>query len=135
MAFCFELFVRSFLLLACITLCTATIQTVTTTFTKKKSVSTSYTTLQNISKIRCVAKCNRDSQINCTLAGYDEATKTCYLSVDDPQNAVNTTDDMHGVFFYEPNPAGIPHFFLIFDHLKIIFLLNQIFRTKIITPC
>jgi len=107
MGFCFELFVRSFLLLASITLCTSTIQSVTTTFTKMKSVATSYATLENISKIRCVERCNRDSQVNCTLAGYDKATKTCYLSVDNPQNPVNTTDDMHGVFFYHPPAAGI----------------------------
>ena len=38
------------------TLCTAIIQSVTTKFTEKKSVATSHTTLQKISKIKSVWK-------------------------------------------------------------------------------
>ena len=86
-----------------IALCNANIQSVTTKFTEKKTVATSHTTLQKISKIKCVENCNKERQKGkCTLAGYDKYTKTCYLSVDDPQDVLDTTDDMIGVFFYEP---------------------------------
>jgi len=100
------------ILLFTISLCNAEILSVTTKFTEKKSVATSYTTLQKISKIKCVEKCNKDRQNGrCTLAGYNKATKTCYLSDDDPQAALDTDDEMTGVFFYEPNLAGIINVF------------------------
>ena len=90
-----------------INLCTATIESVMTRFTEKKCVATSHTTLQKISKIKCVERCNKERQNGrCTLAGYNKATKTCYLSVDDPQDAQDTQDEMAGVFFYEPDPSG-----------------------------
>ena len=90
-----------------ITQCTATIQSASTRFTEKKCVATSYTTYQQISKIKCVEKCNQERQKGmCTLAGYNKATKTCYLSIDDPQDALDTTDEMAGVFFYELQPTG-----------------------------
>jgi len=54
-----------------------------------------------------VERCNKERQNGrCTLAGYNKATKTCYLSVDDPHNALDTPDEMAGVFFYEPDPNG-----------------------------
>jgi len=88
-------------------LCNANIQSVTTMFTRKKCVANSHTTLQKISKIKCVEKCNQERQKGrCTLAGYNKATKTCYLSVDDPQDVLDSTDDMTGVFFYETQPTG-----------------------------
>jgi len=91
-----------------ITLCNADIQSAMTTFTEKKCVATSHTTLQNISKIKCVEKCNQERQKGrCTLAGYNKATKTCYLSLDGPQDVLDTTDEMTGVFVYEPEPTGI----------------------------
>jgi len=43
----------------------------------------------------------------CTLAGYNKATKTCYPSVDDTQDVLDTTGEMTGVFFYEPGLTGI----------------------------
>ena len=90
-----------------ITLCTASIESLTTRFTEKKCVATSHTTLENISKIKWVERCNKERQNGrCTLAGYNKATKTCYLSVDDPHNALDTPDEMAGVFFYEPDPNG-----------------------------
>jgi len=94
-----------------IALCMATIQSVKTKFTEGKKLSTSHTTLQGISKIKCVEKCSKEKQTGgCTLAGYNKATKTCYLSVDGPQDVFDTTDEMFGVFFYEPDQAGIFHF-------------------------
>ena len=107
---------HSLILLVTIALCSATIQSVTTRFTEKKSVATTHTTLQNISKIKCVEKCNKEKQNGrCTLAGYNKATNTCYLSVDDPQDALDTTDDMYGVFFYEPQSGTFTSFVSIFS--------------------
>ena len=90
-----------------IALCMATIQSVKTKFTEGKKLSTSHTTLQKISKIKCVERCSKEKQTGgCTLAGYNKATRTCYLSVDGPHDVLDTTDDMFGVFFYEPDQAG-----------------------------
>ena len=104
MACCFKHFLRTlFILLGTVSLCTATVQSVMTTFTEKKTVATSHTTLQKLSNIQCVERCNNERQTGgCTVAGYNKATKTCYLSVDDSHDVLNTTDDMAGVFFYEP---------------------------------
>ena len=101
MAFCPRHFVGfSTLFLLTTDLCTANIQSVKTTFTEKKNVATSHTTLQDISDIQCVRKCNKERHTGgCTLAGYNKATQTCYLSVDDPQNVTDTADKMSGVFF------------------------------------
>ena len=91
--------------------CRATIKSVTTTFTLGKTLSTSYTALEKISKIKCVERCNKEKQTGgCTLAGYNTATKTCYLSKDGPQDVVDAADETYGVFFYEPEQAGIFHF-------------------------
>ena len=81
----------------------ATIQSVKTKFTEGKKPSTSHTTLQRTSKIQCVERCSKEQQTGaCTLAGYNKATRTCYLSVDDPQDVLDTTDEMLGVFFFGP---------------------------------
>ena len=85
----------------------ATIQSVKTKFTQGKKPLTSHTTLQGISKIQCVERCSKEKLTGaCTLAGYNKATKTCHLSVDDPQDVLDTTDEMVGVFFYEPGQKG-----------------------------
>jgi len=43
--------------------------------------------------------CNKGRQTGgCTLTGYNKATKTCDLSVDDPQDVLDTSDEMSGVF-------------------------------------
>ena len=103
----FDLVKTSLILFVAISLCNANMQSVTTQFTEKKCVATSHTTLQKISKIKCVEKCNQERQKGrCTLAGYNKATKTCYLSVDDPHDVLDSTDDMTGVFFYEPQLTG-----------------------------
>jgi len=90
-----------------ITLCTATIESATARFTENKYVATSHTTLQKISKIKCVERCNQERQKGmCTLAGYNKATKTCYLIIDDPQDALDTPDEMASIIFYESDPIG-----------------------------
>ena len=88
-------------------MCTSIIQTVTTKFTEGKQLSTSYTTLLNISEIQCVRKCTKERQTGgCTLAGYNKVTKSCYLSVDGLQDVLDTADKMFGVFFYKLEQTG-----------------------------
>ena len=135
----FDLVKTSIILFVAISLCYATIESVTTKFTEKKCVATSHTTLQKISKVRCVEKCNQERQKGrCTLAGYNKATKTCYLSVDDPQDVLDTTDEMTGVFFYEPEPNGIKHIvfikclFFIFSQLKTQFVYKIVGLANIV---
>jgi len=79
------------------------------TFTEKKTVAMSHTTLQMISKIHCVEKCIKERQTGgCTLAGYNKAkNKTCYLSVDNPQDVVDTANVMSDVFFFGLEPTGM----------------------------
>ena len=98
------------ILLVTVSLSTATIQRVMIRFTEKKSVATSHTTIQNISDIQCVRKCNKKRQTGgCTLAGYDKAAKTCYLSIDGPQDVLDTTDEMAGVFVIFESDRYILH--------------------------
>jgi len=97
-----DVVIPSFIFLVTITICTGIFQRVMTKFTENKCVLTSHTTLQKISKIKCVERCNQERMNNmCTLAGYNKVTKTCYLSVDNPDDVLNTTDEMSGVFFFE----------------------------------
>ena len=104
----FDFVKTSIILYLSLSLCNANVQSVTTQFTEKKCVASSHTTLQKISKIKCVEKCYQERHKGrCTVAGYNKATKTCYLSVDDPLDVLDTTDEMTGVFFYQPEPAGI----------------------------
>jgi len=35
----------------------------------------------------------------CNVAGYNKATKTCYLSMDDPQDVASVDDENIGVFY------------------------------------
>jgi len=112
-------FVKTLIILCvAIYVCDANIQSVMIMFTEKKCVATSHTTLQKISKIKCVEKCNQERQKGrCTVAGYNKATKTCYLSVEDPQDVLDTTDEMTGVFFYEPETTSIISYFLLINVL------------------
>ena len=106
--FCKHLVGILFIYLMTIMLCTATIQSVMTKYTANKRVLTSYTTLQKMSKVQCVERCNKEKQSNgCNLAGYNRVTKSCYLSVDGPQEVLDTADETFGVFFYEPGQSGI----------------------------
>jgi len=96
----------SIVFLLTIVLCYATIRSVTTHFIERKRVASSHTTLK-ISEIQCVRKCSKERQNGmCTIAGYNKATQTCFLSVDDPLDVLDTTDEMAGVFFYDRNLAG-----------------------------
>ena len=117
MPFFLEHFVRfSIMFLLTMTLCMATIQSVTTTFTEKRNVATSHTTLHTISRIKCVEKCNKERQTGgYTLAGYNKATKTCYLSVDNPQDVVDirVDDEMSDVFFFGLDPRGMYNMFYL----------------------
>jgi len=97
-----------FVLLCAFSLCKANVQSsMVTKYTKGKTVATSYMTLQPYSKIQCVAKCVDEKRQNlCSVAGYNVATKTCFLSNDNQTELLNTADQNFGVFFYSP-PSGM----------------------------
>ena len=89
-------------LLSVVVVATAAIDTVATTFTNGKFVATSHTTLQPFSKIQCVEKCHQEERKGmCSLAAYNKATKTCYLSTDSQQDVVDVSDESVGVFFLQ----------------------------------
>ena len=87
-------------------LSSANIQTAQTNFTRGIKVATNYMTLQSYSKIKCVGKCFDEKRHGrCSIAGYNLATRTCYLS-NDIQDDLLSTDDTYGVFLY-PEPEGM----------------------------
>jgi len=83
-------------------LCTANVQFTLTQFIKRKTVATSYFTLQPYSKFQCAEKCfyHEKKQNRCSFAQYNEATQTCLLSNDDPTDLLDTADDVVGVLVY-----------------------------------
>ena len=82
----------------------ANIKTVETTFTKGKTVATSHTVLQPVSKSHCVERCHQEEkQGSCTIAGYNKNTRACYLSVDSQHDVVDVADESLGVFFLKGN--------------------------------
>jgi len=126
-------------ILMTIALCSADIQEVKTQFMKNKVLSTSYATKEHISKLNCVQWCSKDRKIGkCKIAGYNKYAKSCSLSMDNPEDLMDTADESSGVFyigktllFYE-----IVSFRIV---LNIMYMLNayRLFRisnnvTKII---
>jgi len=85
-----------------ITPCTALLIEKDTRFENRKCVGTSRMTLQQYSKIKCVQKCHEENIKGlCNVAGYNKATKTCYLSMDNHQDVLDVDDEMSGVYFME----------------------------------
>jgi len=84
-------------------ICVAVMIEEETFFVDRKSVQTSHTTLEKYSKIKCVRKCHEESTKGlCSLAGYNKATKTCHLSVDNHHDVLDVEDEMSGVLFMSP---------------------------------
>jgi len=97
-----EFVAAKFIILWTLSVAWASIQTTQTTYTKGKMVATSHTTIQPISKIQCVERCNEESKRNrCSIAGYDKSLKACYLSVDNQTDVVNVANENVGVFFFQ----------------------------------
>jgi len=92
----------------------ANIKTVETTFTKGKTVATSHTVLQPVSKSQCVERCHQEEkQGSCTIAGYNKNTRACYLSVDSQHDVVDVADETLGVFFLKGNTVYIRFLFFL----------------------
>ena len=73
-----------------------------TQFENRKCVGTIRLTLQHYSKIKCVQKCHEESTKGlCNVAGYNKATRTCYLSMDSHQDILDVDDEMVGVYFMD----------------------------------
>ena len=83
----------------------ANIQTIATTFTRGKAVATSHTVLHSVSKSQCVEKCKKGT---CVVAGYNTATRACYLSVDSQQDVIDVADESSGVFFLQGTQHILP---------------------------
>ena len=85
-----------------ITACVALIIEKDRRFVNKKCVGSSRMTLYHYSKIKCVQKCHEESTKGlCNVAGYNKATKTCYLSMDSHQDVSDVNDELSGVYFME----------------------------------
>ena len=93
------------ILLSTLILSSANKQGIYTTFTKGKAVASSHTNLQQCSQIQCVRKCFEEGKKGaCSVAGYNKATKVCYLSTDSEDAIVDVADDLSGVFLV-PQPT------------------------------
>lgn len=78
----------------------ADIQTAQTNLIRSKKVATSYMTLQSYSKIKCVDKCLDEKRQNrCNVAGYNKATRTCFLSNDSQQDLLDAYKDFGVILF------------------------------------
>jgi len=92
-------------LLSTFALSSANKQGIYATFTKGKAVASSHTSLQQCSQIQCVRKCFKEGKEGaCNVAGYNKATKVCYLSTDSEDEIVDVADDFSGVFIV-PQPT------------------------------
>jgi len=92
-------------ILVSVSQCTADIQELRASWMARKTVPTSYLTLERYSKIRCAEKCYAEGkQGKCKIAAFNKATKTCRLSMDSHQDAVDISDDSSGVYIL---PQGI----------------------------
>jgi len=88
-------------------LCLASFKTTKTQFTEGNMVKTSYMTLLSYSDIKCVRKCFVEKKQNrCSVAGYDKASQTCYLSNDSQHDLMDSDDESSGVFIF-PDSKGI----------------------------
>ena len=89
------------------------VQEVKATFTSKTSVLSSETVIQPYSKAQCVKKCVEEGkQGRCSVAGYNTATKTCYLSTDNQESVLASPDENSGIFVIQQQATGNPHILL-----------------------
>jgi len=91
------------------------------TFITRKILPTKYLTIQPFSIIQCAAKCyEEERQGRCSIAGYNTATKSCFLSMDSWNDAIDFPDDSFGIL---NTTQGISNIFLKnFDLFKIVCL-------------
>ena len=88
-------------ILSIIALSHADFQDFFATFLKRKTVATSYLTLERFSKVQCAEKCYKEGkQGRCRIAGYNKGSKVCRLSMDSQQDVLDIADDSSGVFIY-----------------------------------
>ena len=70
----------------------------TATFVMRKIVPTRYLTIQPFSIIQCATKCYEEGrQGRCSIAGYNTTTKSCYLSMNSWNDAIDVPDDTIGI--------------------------------------
>jgi len=90
------------LILANVCQCKADFQEFEASWLTRKTVATSYLTLERYSNIRCVEKCNAEGkQGRCTIAAFNTATMSCRLSMDSQQDVVDVPDDSSGVYIFQ----------------------------------
>jgi len=88
--------------------CNANFQEFKASLMPRKTVATSYLTLERYSHIRCVEKCYTEGkQGRCTIAAFNTATRSCRLSMDSEQDVVDTPDDSNIVFILQQQPPVV----------------------------
>jgi len=94
--------------LSMVALSSANIQDISAAFIRGKTVATSHTSLQKYSKAQCVKKCFEEGKKGaCSVAGYNKATKVCYLSTDTEADVLDVADELSGVFVVSQPSQGI----------------------------
>jgi len=93
--------------LSMVALSSANIQDISAAFITRKTVATSHTSLQKYSKVQCVKKCFEEGKKGaCSIAGYNKATKVCYLSNDSEDDVVDDPNEMAGVLILQQTAQG-----------------------------
>ena len=78
------------------------IQDFKATFVTRKTITSSYLTVERYSKIQCVEKCYKEGKEGrCNIAAYNKATRSCRLSMDSQLDLLDTYDDSSGVYIYQ----------------------------------
>jgi len=85
-----------------VTRCNANFQEFRASLMPRKTVATSYLTLEQYSHMRCVEKCYAEGkQGRCTIAAFNKASSSCRLSMDSEQDVMDTPDDSSAVYIIQ----------------------------------
>ena len=103
----------------------AEIQDFEANFMKRKTVTTSYLTVERYSKVQCVEKCYKEGKEGrCSIAAYNKATRSCRLSMDSQYDLLDTSDDASGVFIYQEHLATILGTFVLYTKTSYYFKIR-----------
>jgi len=88
-------------ILVTVSQCNADFQECRATWITKKTVATSYLTLERFSNMRCLEKCySENRQGRCNIAAFNSASMACHLSMDSEQDIVDISDGSSGVYVF-----------------------------------
>jgi len=117
--------------------CNANFQEFRASLMPRKTVATSYLTLERYSHMRCVEKCYAEGkQGRCTIAAFNKATRSCRLSMDSQCDILDTSDDSSGVYTFQHVTQGSLYDYSTMSSSNIThFLINHVNKLRLRTKC